>query len=118
MNKEFCQNLKKARLTLGLTQIQLADKLNISSSAISMYEQGRREPNTELLKKICIALNISADKLLNIKIDKLITTIELDETVKHLVDFIKSQDIVTFNKVVLSKDKKSCIISFLEKLIK
>lgn len=118
MNKEFCKNLKSARMTLGLTQVQLADRLNVSPSAIGMYEQGRREPDTKLLKKICTTLNVSADELLNIKMDKLITTVELDEIVKHLLDFIKSQDIVTFNKVALSKDKKSCIIFFLEQLIK
>lgn len=70
MNKEFCQNLKKARLTLGLTQIQLANKLNMSPSTIGMYEQGRRKPNIESLKKLCTALNISVDELLNVKIEK------------------------------------------------
>ena len=118
MNKEFCQNLKKARIKLGLTQVQLADRLNISPSTIGMYEQGRREPDIKLLQKICESLNISADELLNVKINNIIKTAELDKIIKQMINFIKNQDVVTFNNAVLSKDKKSLIIFFLGQLLK
>lgn len=107
MNKEFCKNLKNTRITLGLTQAQLANKLNMSPSTIGMYEQGRRKPNIESLRKLCTALNISVDELLNVKIKKFTNVGELDKSIECITNFIKNQDIVRFNKVVLNKDKKS-----------
>lgn len=63
----FGNRLKELRLEAGLTQAQLADKLNISSSTIGMYEQGRREPDNDTLTKLCAELNTSVDYLLGIK---------------------------------------------------
>ena len=49
----FCgENLKKIRESRGLTQKQLADKLNIASSTVGMYEQGRRQPDLDTLIKM------------------------------------------------------------------
>lgn len=57
--------LKKLRENQGLLQKELADKLNISTSTIGMYEQGRREPDNETLKKISQYFNVSIDYLLD-----------------------------------------------------
>ncbi len=118
MDEEFCKNLKKVRILRGLTQMQLAEKLNVSPSAVGMYEQGRRDPDIKIIPKICKTLNISADELLNIQIDNLIKTMELDKIIEHVLKFIKNENVVTFKKTVLNKDKKSCVIFFLEQLIK
>lgn len=40
----FCDWLKNSRETLGLTQRQMAPLVNLSASALGMYEQGRRRP--------------------------------------------------------------------------
>lgn len=58
-------NLKFLRKQLGLTQSQLAEKLNIKRSLIGAYEEGRAEP------KLSTLVNIS--KLFNITLDVLIT---------------------------------------------
>ena len=42
---EFSQIFKQLRLEKGLTQQELADKLGITKSAVSMYERGDRRPN-------------------------------------------------------------------------
>ena len=42
----------------NMTQAQLAKELNISPSAIEMYEQGRRKPSYELLEEICDYFNV------------------------------------------------------------
>ena len=47
-----------------LTQSQLAKELNISPSAIGMYEQGRRKPSYELLENICDYFNVDMDYLM------------------------------------------------------
>ena len=43
---------------------QLDSLLEISTSAVGMYEQGRREPDNTLLKRICAIFEISTDYLL------------------------------------------------------
>lgn len=48
----FSENLKYLRKQKKMSQVILAKKLEISPSAVTMYEQGKREPNFELLKRI------------------------------------------------------------------
>ena len=58
------QNLKKARETMHLTQLQVAEKLGITSVAYQNYEYGKREPNNTLLCKIAELFNVTTDYLL------------------------------------------------------
>ena len=53
--------IKALRLGRGLTQQQLADKLNINRSTISNYENGNREPRLNELAAIASALGVSTD---------------------------------------------------------
>lgn len=55
--------IKKERENLNLTREELAQKIGVSYSAIAMYEQGNREPNNELLLKMCKIFNCSMDYL-------------------------------------------------------
>ena len=48
----------------GLSQSELAQRLGISSSAVGMYEQGRREPSVEMLVALAGEFRISTDYLL------------------------------------------------------
>ena len=43
------KQIKFLRLKNGWSQVDLATRLNISSSTIGMYEQGRREPPIDIL---------------------------------------------------------------------
>jgi len=60
----FASRLKALRTKHGYTQAQLASLLEISTSAVGMYEQGRREPDNTLLKRICAIFEVSTDYLL------------------------------------------------------
>lgn len=48
----------------GLSQAELARRLHISTSAVGMYEQGRREPSLDILVAMAEELNVSTDFLL------------------------------------------------------
>lgn len=61
---DFPRNLKEIRKIRGLTQEELAEKVNVSKFAIRHYEQGQTEPKYEILEKIKIALDCSYDDLL------------------------------------------------------
>lgn len=67
--KMLAAKLKELRLKKGISQETLAENLNTSRSNISKYESGKLEPNLFTLKKICKFYNISADELLEIKLD-------------------------------------------------
>ena len=47
-----------------MTQQQIADLIGIHVSQIKRYESGDTQPSLEVLRKIALALNISADLLL------------------------------------------------------
>ena len=60
----FRERLRELRQNKGLSQSQLADALNISKSAISMYELGKREPDLETLEGIADFFNVDINYLL------------------------------------------------------
>lgn len=60
----FQNVFKQLRLSSGLTQVEMAEKLGISRSTIGMYETGAREPDFETLEKIADFFNVDIDYLL------------------------------------------------------
>ena len=52
------------RRDAGLSQAELAQRLQISASAMGMYEQGRREPSAQMLVTLAKALGVTTDYLL------------------------------------------------------
>ena len=52
------------RKNSGWSQADLARRLGISASAVGMYEQGRREPSSELLVAMAREFGVSVDYLL------------------------------------------------------
>ena len=56
--------LKRLRENRGVTQAELSRTLRISPSTVGMWEQGRREPDYEMLKRLADYFNVSADYLL------------------------------------------------------
>lgn len=59
----FGARVAAMRKAAGLSQAQLARELKISTSAVGMYEQGRREPSLELLANIADYFGVSIDFL-------------------------------------------------------
>ena len=47
----------------GLSQSQLAKKLNVSQQSISQWENGTREPSIEMLKKLAEIFGCTIDEL-------------------------------------------------------
>lgn len=49
----------------NLNQLKVAMDLHISREALSHYENGKREPSLEMLKKLSDYFNVSIDFLIN-----------------------------------------------------
>ena len=60
----FSERLSYLRKSAGLTQAELAGKLGISKSSVSMYECGNREPEFDLLEKMANCFHVDMNVLL------------------------------------------------------
>ena len=85
--KNIGNRIKQLRKEHGLTQQELADKLNLAKSSISSYEGGARMPSYEMLINMSTYFNCSIDFLMGLtSIEKPKEKIEL--TVDELDEFI------------------------------
>ena len=103
----FNENFKALRQARGLTQAQMADKLGISISAVSMYEQGRRKPDNDMLRKICEKFRVSTDSLLGINVKERSEGKSVDEFIDEVTYTLMSQKGLMFNgRPITRKDKE------------
>lgn len=69
LKNQFGKRLKAIREEFCLTQEALAEKINISSRALSSIECGKSFVTAETIENICIALGISPRTLFDFEID-------------------------------------------------
>lgn len=58
------ENVKKKRLALGLSQAELAKKINITQSMLCQIERGTKTPALPLGKELADALGCALEELL------------------------------------------------------
>lgn len=63
---EFSERLLQLREKFDLKQVELADKINLKSSAVSKYEKGLTQPNIDTLIKLAEIFSVSVDYLVGI----------------------------------------------------
>ena len=66
----FTERLKELRIKNNMTQKNLAEKLNVTQTAINYWENGKREPSLEVLIKLAEFFQVSVDYLINSKTEK------------------------------------------------
>lgn len=64
------EKIKKFREARGLSQRQLAERLNISNSRISNWEQGLNRPDADMIAGLCKVLEVSPSELLGVKVSE------------------------------------------------
>lgn len=62
-NVGFGEKLQQLRNNMGWSQGELAERLNVATSTVSMYERGQREPNINMLSKIANVFKVSVDDI-------------------------------------------------------
>ena len=62
---ELDEKLTQTRKAAGLTQADVAAKLNVSRQAVSRWESGQSKPSTEKLLALGALYGVSIDQLLN-----------------------------------------------------
>ena len=89
----------------GLTQAQLAEKLNITDRAVSKWETGKCMPDSSIMLELCDILGVTANELLSgerIEID------DYEEKVNENLIELKRKDENNMNKnaiAIISKIK-------------
>ncbi len=63
----FGKRLKLLRAEKGLTQVQLAEELNVDKSTIAKYETDKIEPSVNMVKTLAIYFRVSTDYLLGLE---------------------------------------------------
>jgi len=61
---DFAHRLAALRKQRGLTQAVLAERVGVHPSQLRRYEAGGSQPSLEVLRKMSVALSVSADVLL------------------------------------------------------
>lgn len=65
LNKIVANNIIEYRKMLGLTQADLAEKLNFSDKSISKWERGEAIPDLEVLLKLCDIFGITLNDIVS-----------------------------------------------------
>ena len=79
MIKELPEKLKTLRLQFGLSQKQVAIRLNVSPSIVSGYETGERTPSLENLLALSYLFRVSTDYLLGKRSESKKATVDVSE---------------------------------------
>ena len=93
------ERIKAIRKTLGFTQQELADRLNIQRGSIASYETGRISPSCSTISLICRELNVS-DEWLKYGTGDMFITVPIDEEIDSFVANAKQDN--GFKKSFLS----------------
>ena len=94
--------LKELRKQNKMTQAGLAEIMNVSQATITYWEQGKREPSCEDLKKLADVFNVSLDYLLNRNNDVHYSSLSKEQE-KLLSDFKSLQIILNMIAAFLTQ---------------
>lgn len=80
------EKIKQLRTERGITQTQLARKLNLSKSSISKYESGQKFPTLEILINMAAFFHTSLDELAGLEKGATISINELTQRQMAIID--------------------------------
>ena len=98
LKESFAKRLKQIRKSRGMTQEELAELVGVAPRHISFIETARSFPSSELMERLCKALNISCCALFNF--DDEFTREELIEKILELIKRTDVKKLKSFYKIV------------------
>lgn len=78
----FGKRVRQTRIQAQISQVNLAQKIGVAKSSLSLYESDKREPSIQTIRNIAKALETSADYLLGLEEEP---SFSLSEFEKQLV---------------------------------
>jgi len=122
----FGNKLRKLRMDRGLSQGELADKINekfetsVNKGMISKWENDREEPRMETVRNISAFFDVSLNYLMDLKTDEtsVVEVVDIANDMNYLMNLLKTSDKeILFNGVLLTDDVKNTLGVSLENLI-
>ncbi len=112
----FGEIIVSLRKRININQKQLGDVLGVSSGAIGMWENNKRQPDFDTLKKIALYFKVTTDYILDMpqniikeeKSDISQINIEMDEKSNNLISAF----------LQLNEDNKDIAIGEVKKILK
>lgn len=97
----FGKRLAELRKKRGLTQQQLCDLIGVHVTQLSNYEAGRSQPTLEVIRKMALALDVTADELVFDKTERQ-PRIDDKELMRNWekVEHLPEEDKQTIKKIV------------------
>lgn len=83
---EIGSKIKQLRTSKNLTQDQLANRLSVTKSVISAYENGLRFPSLEVLIQLSYVFNVTTDYLLGVNKKRVVEVSDLSESQIELLN--------------------------------
>ncbi|MGN1162075.1 MAG: helix-turn-helix domain-containing protein, partial [Candidatus Fimenecus sp.] len=90
-NAMIGQFISAKRKSLGMTQQELAEKLQITNKAVSKWETGDGMPDIQLLKPLSEVLDVTVDEILN---GEETETVKPEPTVTNINMFIPASVVI------------------------
>lgn len=124
--KEIGVFISKCRKEKGLTQSQLAEKLEVSDKSISRWENGKTMPDISLYEPLCDALDIHISELLYAKKmsddEKTIqgekSALKIFKTKLQLRTFLVLSEVLTFIGIIITMTlTKELAVTSIEKIV-
>jgi len=101
--------IAECRKNVNLTQMQLAEKLNITDRAISKWETGKSMPDSSIMLELCDVLRITVNDLLS---GEIITMDNYNKELENnLLEMVKQKEAA--DKRLLKLEIVMCIIALL-----
>ncbi len=84
------ERIKELRNSLNLTQVELANDLNVTKQCVSNWENNNIQPSVDMLVKIALYFGVSADYLLGLDQKRLLDVSGLtDMQISHISQLVK-----------------------------
>lgn len=106
----FRDMLARLRRERGMTQAELAQRLGVSKSSISMYERGNREPELDLLERMADLFGVSVNAMLGRSEPELVNSDPaLTEYLEQLRDRPELRMLFSVTKNATKKDVEAAV---------
>ena len=117
------ERIVKLRKSLGYSQQEFADKLNIKRGTIANYDCGRNEPIDAVINLICMEFNVNSNWLRSGEGEMFISVDRETELAKLTVDLFKESSDSFKNRFIsllarMSDDEWKMLENMVEKLAK
>lgn len=113
----FSKRLRETRNERGIKLKEFAEKIDVSINALSNYENGKRIPPCDILRKMAVFLGVSTDYLIGVSDESDISesTLDTENIIKALITISQLSD-VNF-EVLDGYNGNTCRINFYNNVI-